>query len=266
MSALKLHALPAIIVGLLLTLGAPAFCRADDDMIFGTDVVAPQIDSALTGTFENLTVVPPVKKEPGALQLILEGVAMSIPEYILGVAKHEGSHALAVIMVGGKVTGMDLVPKMYNGSIRFGETSWQGTFTPAQDAFVDMAPKITDLTVMAAYTAALETGFYPENKHLQLLLLVVATSAWIDFSKDLFTKNPDNDTVKAWNDFGINSEGQRLPYRLAWGVLAAGGAIEIGRGFYKLFKHGSSAAKQDKQRAHVDMNIGPGYVGVGGQF
>ncbi|MBI3555849.1 MAG: hypothetical protein HY074_06275 [Deltaproteobacteria bacterium] len=261
--------LSSVITGVTLAAVLSHAPQADDDVIFGNDVAgsALAIDTGLSNSYENLAAAQPapVKKEPGALQLVLEGVAMSIPEYILGVAKHEGSHALAVVIVGGKVTGMDLIPKMYNGSIRFGETSWQGTFTPAQDAFVDMAPKITDLTVMAAYTAALETGFYPENKHLQLLLLVVATSAWVDFSKDIFTKNPDNDTVKAWNDFGITTESQRLPYRILWGALAAGGAIEIGRGFYKLFKHGKEPPK-DKNRASVDVSIGPAYVGVGGRF
>ncbi|MBI3544693.1 MAG: hypothetical protein HY075_15595 [Deltaproteobacteria bacterium] len=259
----------AIAFTLCATARAPAV--ASDDVIFGNE---PAADASIEGSlpFDAKLALEidsgdkAAKTGPSNALLLLEGVGMALPEYFRGVAQHEGSHALAVILVGGKVESIDILPKMFNGHIRFGETQWSGNFTKAQDTFVDMAPKITDLTIMAAYTAAFESGIYPDNKHLQLLLLVVATSAWIDFSKDLFTTRDDNDTVKAWNNYGLTTETQRLPYRILWGALAAGGALEIGRGFYRLFSHKSPAKDSGERKPKADLRLGPGYVGVGGNF
>ena len=58
-----------------------------------------------------IAAVPqPAAAEPDNQDLVLAGLAMAPPTYLIGVTLHEGSHALAAELVGGDVTGMRLFP------------------------------------------------------------------------------------------------------------------------------------------------------------
>jgi hypothetical protein len=178
------------------------------------------------------------RRGPSDLQLFLEGVGMAVPAYFLGVAAHEGSHALGVVMAGGEVTDISVLPSKLNGRFVFGYTSWQGEFTKTERMLISIAPKITDLAMMGTYTALFETGAYPRNKHLQVVLIVLATTAWVDFTKDIIVTHPDNDLVRFYDGLGFETESERLPMRLLHGAISLAAAIEIGRGIYRLFTDG----------------------------
>ena len=201
---------------------------------FGTCAILASATPASALSIQVSQNVPP-PTPPSAWQLVLEGAALALPDYVLQLAMHEGSHALAAVILGGEVTGMELLPKRVDGTIRFGETTWKGNFTPTETAVTLLAPKILDMGLIAAYTALLHSDAYPSNKHVQLTLLVVATGAWIDFSKELVLRDSTRDLPQIFETLGI-PEDKQWPYQIAYGALSLAGAFQLGQGFYRLFK------------------------------
>ena len=53
---------------------------------------------------------PAARAEPSDRALVLTGLALAPPTYLVGVALHEGSHALAAVLVGGTVDSLHLFP------------------------------------------------------------------------------------------------------------------------------------------------------------
>jgi hypothetical protein len=49
---------------------------------------------------------------------------------LLGTALHESAHALGVLVSGGRVLGLDLLPVFEAGHFRFGQTRWAGLEHP----------------------------------------------------------------------------------------------------------------------------------------
>lgn len=210
--------------------------------------------------------------QPGIGTVLGLGAAMAAAYFPLGVAVHEGSHALATVSFGGKVTSFEVIPQKTEKGLRFGEMSREGNFTSAQEFVISSAPKITDLMLMGGYAAIVATDNLPRSKYAQLPLLVVASSAWIDFAKDTFTRNPYNDQMKAWRLVGADTEGERLPFRLVQGALSAAGAVPIALGFIELFKapaparDRSIASERKPATGKIHPVLSPTSVGVGGTF
>lgn len=180
---------------------------------------------------------------PDDSNLVIAGLAMAPVGYALGVVSHEGSHALAGLINGARVTEFSVVPGRYGPRQRFyfGYTRVAGFMTDRQRIFFWLAPRITDAIMLGGYSALLFTGAIPANRYGRLALAVAATSFWVDFSKDIIAFWPGNDLVKSYNAMGLTSELERLPLRIGHAALAAGGAYVLWRGYRGVFEDEAAA-------------------------
>jgi hypothetical protein len=175
--------------------------------------------------------------EPDNQDLVLAGLAMTPPTYLIGVTLHEGSHALAAELVGGDVTEVRLFPPGVDPKakkFRFGWVYAQGLRTKGERIFFYLAPKITDSLLLGGFAALVLTNTWPDNRYAQLALTVGATGLWVDFSKDVVLFSRHNDVVKAfrlWCMTGI----KQVPARLVYAALVAGSGYVVARGYQKTF-------------------------------
>ncbi len=167
--------------------------------------------------------------------LLLAGAGMAIPVYFLGVAWHEGTHAVVAKSFGAEILELRLLPGMYEGHFYFGLTRWQGHLTLRERAFTLIAPKLVDLVLLGGYSAIVLADGLPENEYGSLALTVFATGAWVDFSKDLFSWNPTNDVVRFHQLQGRTTAWRRLPWRLLHAGLTVAAAYVLVRGYQDVF-------------------------------
>ncbi len=120
--------------------------------------------------------------------------------YIVGVALHEGAHALAAKLMGLEVVRMTLWPGKYprNGAFHFGRTDVRGlaTLSRERQQLFYLAPKILNLVVLLVFTW-LELLAWPGSEPFRLVLAVIALGQWVDFSKSLLTHSTADDVVLA---------------------------------------------------------------------
>jgi hypothetical protein len=179
------------------------------------------------------------RAEPSNERLVLTGLAMAPPTYLLGVTLHEGSHALAAKLIGAKVTEMHLFPPGIDPKVnkfRFGWVYVTGLKGRGNRIFFYLAPKITDAIFLSAYAALYFTDSLPDNKYGQLALVVGATGFWVDFAKDVFLTSRHNDVVKAYYLWCMRGWKQIAP-RLLYAGLNVGFGYAVARGYQKLFTH-----------------------------
>lgn len=168
-------------------------------------------------------------------EIIGYGAAMAVPGYFLGVTLHEGSHALAAIACGAEIEEIRLLPGFIDGHFYFGYTRWRGHLTRDQQVFALIAPKLTDLAILATYAVLLDAGALPEDDRGELAIATVAGVAWVDFVKDTISFNPTNDVMRIHALHGRTTELQRLPLRIMQVAIVAGGAYVLARGAQRLF-------------------------------
>ena len=174
---------------------------------------------------------------PSDKKLILAGTAMGVPTYMIGVAVHEGSHALAGKMLGAKITDYSLIPGFHprTGKFFFGYVTVQGLRSEGQRAFFLIAPKITDTILLSGFSLLYATDSLPSNYYAQTGVLVLATGFWVDFSKDIFAFWDHNDTVKVYKALGLKTELSRIPARLIHLSMSVAMGYAIYRGYEDLF-------------------------------
>jgi hypothetical protein len=191
-----------------------------------------------------LLVAAPARADddPSSGKLVLAGAAMAVPTYMLGVIWHEGTHALAARAFGAEILELRLYPSVYQGRFYFGLTRWSSTLTCPEKAFTWIAPKLTDVLLLGGYGLLLATDALPENDYGALAFTVVATGAWVDLVKDVFTLNPGNDLMKVHALYGHTREGQRLPWRILQASVSLAGAYLLYRGYRDLFDDEDAAA------------------------
>ena len=169
-------------------------------------------------------------------KLVLAGAAMAVPTYLLGVIWHEGTHALVARSLGAEVLELRLYPSVYRGHFYFGLTRWTSDLTCPEKAFTWIAPKLTDVLILGTYGLLLATDALPENDYGEMAFAVVATGAWVDLAKDVFTVNPGNDLMRVHALYGNTTEWQRLPWRLLQAGVSAAGAYLLVRGYQDIFE------------------------------
>jgi hypothetical protein len=176
-------------------------------------------------------------ERPPTDHLVLAGLGMAPPVYFLGVATHEGSHALMAKFFGAELVEFHVLPGFYgrNKDFHFGYTLVRGLKNDTQRTWFWIAPKLTDLIMLGAYSSLVLTDTLPENRYAQLALATTATGFWVDFSKDVIAFWPSNDIVKAMNANGLENENSRLPIRLLHVSLSVASALVIWRGYEKVF-------------------------------
>ena len=175
--------------------------------------------------------------EPSNERLVLWGLAMAPPTYLLGVTLHEGSHALMAKLVGGTVDQIHLFPPGIDpraNKFRFGWVYARGLDTTAKKQLFYAAPKITDTLLLGGFAAFAFTDAWPDNKYGQLALTVFATGMWIDFAKDIFLFSRKNDVAKMFNLWCMTGWNQ-VPGRLVYTAAIVGLGFVVWRGYERTF-------------------------------
>lgn len=176
--------------------------------------------------------------------LVGVGLLLAPPTYMVNVAAHEGSHAIAAILSGARVAELRLLPGRYGSANRFyfGYTRVLGLRTKRQRTLFWLAPKMTDVAMLSAYAALVFAGGLPDDRFGRLAVTVLATGFWVDFSKDIVAFGRGNDMVKIYRTNGFESELSRLPLRLAHAALAAAAGYAVLRGYDEVFEDVESGA------------------------
>lgn len=188
-------------------------------------------------------VAPAAHAEPSNRALVLTGLALAPPTYLVGVSLHEGSHALAAVLVGATVDTLHLFPPGRDPSthtFRFGWTYVHGLRSDGDRLVFYVAPKLTDAALLGGFAALAFTGAWPHNRYGQLALTVFATGLWVDFAKDVVLFAPTNDVVKVFDLAGLTGW-RELPARLAYAGLVVGLGLIVAHGYRRTFDPPSSA-------------------------
>jgi hypothetical protein len=179
----------------------------------------------------------PAFAEPSDKTLVYTGLALAPPSYLVGVALHEGSHAVAAKLVGAEVVDVHLFPPGRDpkvGKFRFGWTYVRGLQGKGERIFFYAAPKITDAALLGGFAALVLTDAWPSNRYGQLALTVWATGLWVDFSKDVLSFNKHNDVVKVFNLWCMTGWKQIAPRLLYAGAAIGLGAL-VAHGYRRTF-------------------------------
>lgn len=186
----------------------------------------------------------PAHAEPSDRALVLTGLALAPPTYLVGVSLHEGSHAVAALLVGATVDTLHLFPPGRDPStntFRFGWTYVRGLRSDGDKLVFYIAPKLTDAALLGGFAALAFTGAWPGNRYGQLALTVFATGLWVDFAKDVVLFAPTNDVVKARDLAGLTGW-RELPARLVYAGLAVGLGLIVAHGYRRTFDHPAATA------------------------
>ncbi|HEX7841781.1 MAG TPA: hypothetical protein VF469_30130, partial [Kofleriaceae bacterium] len=179
--------------------------------------------------------------EPSDRTLVLTGLALAPPTYLVGVTLHEGSHALAAEILGATVDVLHLFPPGRDPStntFRFGWTYVRGLRTRGDKVTFYIAPKVTDAALLGGFAVLAFTGAWPHSRYGQLGLTVFATGLWVDFSKDVVLFSPTNDVTKVF-DLWCMTGWRQVPARLVYAWMAAGLGLIVARGYERTFDRAS---------------------------
>lgn len=183
------------------------------------------------------------RADPSDRTLVLTGLALAPPTYLVGVTLHETSHALAATLVGASVDTLHLFPPGRDPStntFRFGWTYVHGLASPGDRVAFYIAPKLTDAALLGGFAALVFTGAWPRGRYGQLALTVFATGLWIDFSKDVVVFAATNDVVKVLELWGMTGWRQ-LPARLVYAGVVVGLGLVVARGYERTFDRPAAA-------------------------
>lgn len=204
----------------------------------------------LVATLATLALAPPPavadhgEPAPPTRNLVLAGIGMGVPTYVLGVTIHEGTHALVAKAFGAEIIRMQLLPGRHprTGRFYFGYVQYRGRLPTGQRVLFLLSPKIVDVVMLGGYAALVGTDTLPDNHYGQLALAVVATGFWVDFAKDIAAFFRPHDVNMALDKLGMKGPWKKLPYYLAYAGLAAVGSIAIVEGYRRIFDDGTPAA------------------------
>jgi hypothetical protein len=198
-------------------------------------LVATGVVALLAGT---------ARAEPSDRALVLTGLALAPPTYLIGVSLHEGSHALAATLAGASVDQLHLFPPgrdPITHTFRFGWTYVHGLRTRGDKIAFYLAPKLTDVALLGGFAALVLTDAWPHGRYGQLALTVLATGWWVDFSKDVVLFSATNDVVKVFDLWCLDGWRQ-LPARLVYAGMIAGLGLIVARGYERTFDRPAAAA------------------------
>jgi hypothetical protein len=176
-------------------------------------------------------------------ELVAGGLAMALPMYMLGVAVHEGTHAVAAELVGADTTDIHLWPgrNPYNGHFQFGWTRVRGLGGTGERIFFLAAPKIPDALLLGGYALLYAYDGLPESRWWHLTVQVLATGFWIDFAKDVLVFHDGNDIVRVFSYLGLDDEWERLPARIAYAAVSVAAGYVVWLGWEDLFTKDNGA-------------------------
>lgn len=196
--------------------------------------------------------------EPSRERLLWVGAALAPPTYLLGVAIHEGSHALAAELVGGDVIDVHVFPPgrdPRSKSFRFGWTYVRGLRGKSDRLWFFAAPKIADVALLGGFAALAFTDAWPDNRYGALALTVVATGLWVDFAKDVLAFRATNDVVKMF-DLWCMRGWRQIPARLVYATAVAGLGVVVARGYERTFERSGPTAFESRRAAILPVLSG----------
>ena len=185
-----------------------------------------------------LALASVARAEPSDRNLVLAGLAMAPPTYLIGVSLHESMHAVAALLDGGDVDELHVFPPGTDprtGTFRFGWTYVHGLHTKADKIFFYIAPKLVDAALIGGFAALAFTSAWPQNRYGALALTVLATGFWVDFSKDVVLFAKTNDVVKIF-DLWCMTGWRQLPARLGYAALDVGLGLIVAKGYQRTFQ------------------------------
>ena len=177
--------------------------------------------------------------EPSDRDLVLAGLAMAPPTYLIGVSLHESMHALAAKLDGADVDELHLFPPgidPHTHTFRFGWTYVHGLRSKADKIFFYIAPKLVDAALIGGFAALAFTDTWPRNHYGALALTVLATGFWVDFAKDVVLFSKTNDVVKIF-DLWCFTGWRQVPARLVYAALDVGLGLVVAKGYQRTFAH-----------------------------
>lgn len=172
-------------------------------------------------------------RDPSTETLLIVGAGAAVPSYVLGVALHEGSHALAAKAFGAEVTEVRITPGRKGGRFHFGYTSWRGRLSRGQMTVALLAPKVTNLLFLGGYAALVGFDALPSDEAASLAVTVFATAQWVDLTKSL-AWNPGEDVNRVYAMHGLDFW-EALPFRLTHLTLSVATAFLLARGYEEVF-------------------------------
>jgi hypothetical protein len=177
------------------------------------------------------------RAEPSDRTIVLTGLALAPPDYLLGVTLHEGSHALMAKLVGAEVVSVHLFPPGIDPLVkkfRFGWTYVRGLETKTERILFYIAPKITDALLLGGFAALVFSDAWPSNRYGEVALTVFGTGLWVDFSKDVVLFSKHNDVTKVFHQWCMDGWKQ-LPARLVYAGLAVGAGLIVAHAYVRTF-------------------------------
>lgn len=134
---------------------------------------------------------------------------LALPAHFLQTVLHEGAHAVAVILCGGKVTRFRPWPQVLGGHFRFGATIWE---MPGGKPFLTYAaPRMLNLLELALLWW-LPTG---------PVVCVARLAAMVDYSWNTIGIATENHSNDAWRCV----ESLQPPWRRVWGWATFAGLV-----------------------------------------
>lgn len=140
---------------------------------------------------------------------LLEMALLALPAHFLQTVLHEGAHAVAVLLRGGRVTRFRPWPRFADGRFRFGATIW--TATGGNAFLLYAAPRLVNLLQLALLWW-LPTG---------PVVFVARIAAMVDYSYNTVGIAAENHSNDAWRCV----ESLQAPWRRAWGWATFAGLV-----------------------------------------
>ncbi len=189
----------------------------------------------------------------------LLGHSLGLPAYfILQCSLHEGSHAFAATTLGLEVTDFRPYPHMLGENFVFGSMGAKGTYTPKGEAWLVIAPAVTDITLFTASDLMLTYAVNDDSPAAPFLLAGGMVAPLVDFLVGINGQSAFNDT----------SRFAKLTGMPKWSIMLIGDAMAavavwriLHHGYYIFFEHGHSAVPTQPNIA-VAPSFLPGGAGL----
>jgi len=178
------------------------------------------------------------------------GIALLIPSFWAQIALHEGSHAIMMTALGGRVARFHILPsyqgdKMYLG---YTDVKWPAPPTATQLAMVSLAPQMTNVLLFTTTEMLFYYDIIPPDSRLAPLFFVFGELApWIDFTF----------TVVIYDSTDMRNLQERSG--VSRGVSRSVGAAISAVGAYFLIKRGYSVFSKRWRPAKIAAKTAPRY-------
>lgn len=165
-----------------------------------------------------------------------------LPGYVLNISTHEYvGHALPITLAGGKVRSVTIIPERdEDGTWWLGSTSFEGTFTPAENTFLTLGPYMIDAMLFTLTETLFASGAVPYDSLLAPILFVSGEFwPWWDFTSAVISSNSASDLALFENELHVNP----AITRTIGFVLSASGLVLMTTRLWKILVHPKSVAK-----------------------